>query len=145
MGLEDLGSFSYVEDLSFFFWLCGIARTIVLSYLRRLRRTLPPLGELGRPWQERLEADDVLSCIAGRDPGPLREACEGDQLFLIALALGALPERRREAVMLKYIERLSADASAEKLSLAPGQFRELTSRALLQLRDTLVELLGDEA
>ena len=144
LALDHLGSFAYTQPMSYFFWLCGLARTIVLRNLRRLRRTPPSPQALGKPWQGHYEADELLAQIASTDRKPFEEACQGPALHLIALALGSLPERRREAVMLKYVEAMPTDEAAERLQLDRGQFRDVASRALMQLRDTLADLLDEK-
>jgi len=144
VALDHISGFDYARPLSFFFWLCGLARGIVHENLARLRRPSPPLAALGRYWQGKVEADDVLAQIASTDRKAFEKACQNSQLHLVALALGSLPERRREAVMLKYIEGLGTREAAERLELEAGDYRELASRALMQLRDTLAELLNEK-
>ncbi len=141
--LDELDSFNYGEELSFFFWLCGLARDVAVEHMERLHRDPTPLSRLGRPWHGKWESDDLLGAIAGGDKQLFDEICSGDGVHLIALALGVLPDRRREAVVLNYIEGLDSAESASRLSIEPSHFHDVASRALVQLQQVLGDLLGE--
>ncbi|MDQ3716134.1 MAG: sigma-70 family RNA polymerase sigma factor [Actinomycetota bacterium] len=55
-------------------------------------------------------------------------------------ALGQLTERQRAAVVLRFLEDLSVDQTAELMNCSPGTVKKLTARALTGLR----ELLGSD-
>ncbi len=141
--LERIEGFEYRRERAFFFWLCGIARNIVLHSLRGMRRGPRPLAEIGAPYRGAHTTVDLMGRIAG-DATPADQMVDAAQhLELVAAALMELPARRRDALILKYVEQLDTSEAAARLHLKAGTFRVLASRALLQLRGQLEVMLGE--
>ncbi|MEM7249088.1 MAG: sigma-70 family RNA polymerase sigma factor [Acidobacteriota bacterium] len=143
VALERLPSFEYRRDLSFFFWLCGIARNRIRMHARRLSRRPPPIS-LNQPRKAGAStADELIEVLAAPGNSPSAELRAREDLHAVALALTQLPERRRDAIVLRHVEGRDPEEAAELLGISPGAFRVLTSRALVQLRAELDRLLGD--
>jgi RNA polymerase sigma factor (sigma-70 family) len=68
-----------------------------------------------------------------RRPDPVPEVAELGADHLLD-ALGALPPRRRAAVVLRYYEDLSEAEIAAVLKVRPGTVKSMLHRSLLQLR-----------
>jgi RNA polymerase sigma-70 factor (ECF subfamily) len=136
--LRSLASFEYRRELSFFFWLCGIARRLVASQRRRSARRarLVPV----RRWSGAPSSVELLAGAARTGPGDQLELRE--HLDLLALGLEQLDERRREAILLRYVEELDGDQAAAALGTTPGAFRVLLARALGDLRRSIDQLRG---
>jgi RNA polymerase sigma-70 factor (ECF subfamily) len=123
--LRSLAGFVYRRELAFFFWLCGIARRLVAGRRRRSgrrARLAPPPSSVELLARGR-RADEELA---------LRE-----HLDLLALALEELDPRRREAILLRYVDELGTDEAAAVLGTSPGAFRVLLARGLADLRRQL--------
>lgn len=138
-GLE-AGAFTWRGELSFFFWLCGIARNRVAHHCRRLRREPPLVRPAGR---RDTTSRDLLGALRGTGRSPAEAVSLREHLDLLALALDSLPDRRRRAVILRYFEGLDGREAAAALDTTPGAFRVLLSRALGQLREALDALLAE--
>jgi len=135
------GRFTYRRELSFFLWLCGIGRYRILGHYRRLHRE-PPVARYARPAGQS-SSRDLLGALRSPTRSPVEELSLREHLELLALAFSRLPERRREALVLRYLEGRRGPEAAEQMGLKPGTFRVLVSRALVSLRDALAELLGE--
>jgi RNA polymerase sigma factor (sigma-70 family) len=134
--LKSFESFVYQRELSFYFWLCGIARNLVKSHCRRMKRQAPVLR---RPIVlDGTTSSDLLAVLADRSRG-LEQVAREENLHLLASALELLPERRRQAILLRYIEGHDSEGAAAILKTTPGSFRVLLSRALVELRDAFGE------
>ncbi len=91
-------------------WLTAIARNLALMRLRSRRRVVP-LGELPEP---PAAPDDSLPDV-----------------------LAGLPVAQRDAVLLRYVDGLSCDEIAERLSISAGAVRVRLHRARARLRAEL--------
>lgn len=69
-----------------------------------------------------------------REPDPIAVDLGADDL---ADALGALPPKRRAAIVLRYYDGLSEAQIAEVLRVRPGTVKSLVSRGLAQLREVI--------
>jgi len=108
-------------------WSFGIA----LNVVREMRRA-----------DATARRDSVEPLIAGAGrAGPPDEALtvsEGAQMLRNALDL--LPERQREAVVLRYFEELTTEQTARAMECAPGTVKATLHQALRSLRQKLRQL-----
>jgi RNA polymerase sigma-70 factor (sigma-E family) len=58
---------------------------------------------------------------------------------VVLRALGGLPVRQRQVVVLRFFEDLSVEQTAELLGCSTGTVKSYTSRALARLRDLLAD------
>ena len=106
-------------------WLLSIASNLLVDHHRRLRAPRP-------------QASHASPSTA---PGP-EERFEGSPALLDAL--GALSEREREVIALRYGGDLSGAEVAAVLNLSVANAQQICSRALRRLRDALAPA-GDQA
>ncbi|MGH7727807.1 MAG: RNA polymerase sigma factor [Vulcanimicrobiaceae bacterium] len=110
-------------DRPFDRWLYAIARNAAFDSLRRRRRATA--------FAQREDA------LPGSAPGPEELAVRDDEAMHIHDALGALPERYREALELYYVHDLRYREIAETLGIPLGTVKTFISRAKRKLRDDL--------
>lgn len=72
--------------------------------------------------------DDIAAAVAQRD-------------WMVA-AIGRLPRRQREVVVLRFLLDLSVEQTATALGMTQGTVKSHTARALNQLRELLTERPG---
>jgi RNA polymerase sigma-70 factor (ECF subfamily) len=98
-------------------WLFQIARNVV-SNERRSRRRHPEASL------------DAASVIPAADPGPEAVALRGDEAAAAWQAVARLPEDRRRALVLRFVDELSTAEIAGVLGRSEGAVRVLIHRAL---------------
>jgi RNA polymerase sigma-70 factor (ECF subfamily) len=103
-------------------WSFGIALNIVRE-MRRARATIDPL---------------IAGPGRARPPDEMIDALE--QAELLHVALGDLPERQREALVLRFFEDLSTEQAAIAMNCAPGTVKATVHQALRALRNKLKQL-----
>jgi RNA polymerase sigma-70 factor (sigma-E family) len=81
-----------------------------------------------RPWRREVAVGDSLTDLAGRSP-------EVDPIERITLhaALGALPLRQRQVIVLRFYLQFSVAETAYQLGLSTGAVKGYCSRALARL------------
>jgi RNA polymerase sigma-70 factor (ECF subfamily) len=108
------------EGASFRAWLFRIAHNTVAnarrSRFRRRAQSLPDGFERPAP-----------------DADPARLVARADELREVLDALGELPDERRQVVILRFVDGLSAAEIGEVLGRSPGAARVLLHRALRDL------------
>ena len=136
----DAHKFIHRRQLSFFFWLCGIARNVIAQRCRQLKRE-PPVIDPALRTPTSTSSGDLLAMLRcpARSPQDLMGLKE--HLDLVALALSQLGTRRQDAIILRYLEGMDTREAAAALEISPGAFRVLLSRALIQLRQCFDVLL----
>ncbi|MGE3808123.1 MAG: sigma-70 family RNA polymerase sigma factor, partial [Gemmataceae bacterium] len=102
-------------------WLHGLTRSTV-SNLRR--------GQARRQQRERIASAELHAHAARCDAGELREELD--------LALGRLPDRLREAVVLRYLEDRDQEEAARLAGCPRGTLSRRASEGLEKLRQLLV-------
>lgn len=137
-----LGSFTYGRELSFFYWLCGIARNVIHAHCRRMRRRPPPIAA-PKVRGGSTSSIELLDAVRDDAPGPENEAILRDNLHLLAIALGELSPKRRDAVLLRYIEGRDNKEVATILGVSQKASSNLVVRGLEQLHDSLEQLMGE--
>ncbi len=131
------GGFQYRRELSFFLWLCGIARRRIAHHARRLSRSVQV-----RVVPAAASSMDLLAHLSAPGPTPSAHTGLREELHYLALGLAALPDRRRRALVLRYVEGCDGRDAAARMELTHGAFRVLLTRSLVQLRGELDRLLG---
>ncbi len=132
------------EESTFHTWLTRIATNHALALLRRnkVRATVPlredrsneSYGDLPHPeyiaqWQETPE--DI--------------AARRETQAILNEALGELDEKYRVVFVLRDMEGLSTNETAEALGITPSNVKVRLLRARLMLRERLTRVFGDEA
>jgi len=110
-------------------WLRMIARNRARTWLRRRQR---------QPLPERLNAD-----IADSADSPERRAEKAERRRLVLAALDQLPEDRRQALMLHYMEELSTPQMAAQLGITEAAVRQRLRRARQQMQEEMERIMAD--
>ncbi|MEM6392073.1 MAG: sigma-70 family RNA polymerase sigma factor [Planctomycetota bacterium] len=104
-------------------WSLGIATNVCRELQRKCPRKLA-----GEP-SLRLVRDDAA--------GPADQAVDREDQAALYRVVEALPDRQREAVVLRYFEGLSTAEAAEAMACSPGTVKATLSQALRKLRGQL--------
>ena len=106
------------KPASFSNWLCGIATNLCNRWLERQRRESEVVGQL-TPFGE--EAEGVLTIQNATVPRTPEEEYELQEMKeAIWKAIGELPEKSREAILLFYFNDMSHREISEFLGVAPS-------------------------
>ncbi len=100
-------------------WVATVALNLVRSGLRRLRSERKANGQLG-------------GSASSPDPGP-----EADRSVDLERALGLLPRRQREVVVLRYYLQLDTREVASALRVSEGTVKSTLARARAALARSL--------
>lgn len=112
-------------------WLIQIARNFCLRSRRRA---------VGQPrWLAPLE---TASSVPAEEPRPDAEAHAHELSEILQAAIDALPPLHREALILREVHGLSADAAARAAGIAVGALKSRLHRARVALRERLTEIRG---
>lgn len=117
------------------FW--GILRRRIVDLQRRRKVRSIMVGWLGG----RDEDGDELPMWEPADtaPGPLERLHDAQSYADMAAAVKLLPQRQREAFMLRVLEGLDVAETAQAMGCSEGSVKTHLSRALQRLRDQLEE------
>ena len=107
-------------------WSLGIA----LNVVREMRRKHRPLPESGR---------DFLAADRPDPESPLASADLAEQREKLHAALADLPDRQREAVVLRFFEAMTVEQTARMMNCAQGTVKATVHQALRSLRSKLTE------
>ena len=118
--LSDLGRFR--GDSSLKTWAMGIAINVVREFRR---------GQ----WKMRLVPKD-FDAPDGSDPVELH-AEQGEEKDRLRRLLADLPERQREALVLRFFEDLSVEETAKVMGCAEGTIKATVHQALRSLKEKL--------
>jgi len=99
------------------------ARTMVVRAAIREKR---------RPWRREHSAGDALPEVAGPDP-----AGAVDERLRLRAALRHVPPRQRAVLVLRFLEGLSVEETAEILGCRAGTVKSQSARGLTTLRTVL--------
>lgn len=126
---------SYHADAKFSTWLFTIVNNVASNALRsRRRRREVTLGA-----GESKEGGEPLDAMAAAPSGqmPTRQLDKAEMREVIRVALGALSERQRLAVLLCKFEEMSYAEIAETMNLSSQAIKSLLARARVNLRQLL--------
>jgi RNA polymerase sigma-70 factor (ECF subfamily) len=114
-------------------WSLGIA----INVAREMRRS-PKFGSGG-------DLDELAASVAARHSAgrssPEAAAELAEQRDRLRAVLDDLPERQREAVILRFFEELSVQDTAAAMNCAPGTVKATVHQALRALRQRLAVLV----
>ena len=118
-------------------WSLGIALNVIREMKRR--RTRDPTG-----W---VDGGDGVAAVESRTPTdgavptPYIDAEQAEQRERLQAVLGDLPERQREAIVLRFFEDLSVEETAAAMGCAAGTVKATVHQALRSLRRRLKHLI----
>lgn len=118
-GYESIGRFEGQTDGSFFGWLCGIAKHVVLKAARKARHSQPLEEARGTP-------TDTAS--------PSKLLRRNERFDRLQESLDSLKPEYREVLRLARIEGLKIKEIAERMDRSPNSVKHLIVRALAELK-----------
>ena len=121
---ESLSRFQWQGEKSFYLWLCGIARNVVLKATERAQSA------------RRLESPEDVASPA---KSPSRIMRRDERFDRLEEALTDLSPEYREVIKLSRLDGLKISEIAARLGRTEYAIRHLIARAILQLRKTLGE------
>ncbi len=129
------------EEATFSTWVRRIATHTALNVLRKRRglRTVS-LDESGE--DSRVPPPELIADWRG-DPARIVE--ERELREILAEAVDSLPEKYRLVFVLRDIEGLSVEETADLLSITPANVKVRLLRARLALREKLTAVFGDRS
>jgi len=134
---------SYQPSAKFSTWIFAIANNVALNQLRSQRRK--PQVQFGGA-QFGGEANESFSpavldpaevMVAGSESMPTRQLDKSELRDMVRLAIEALNERQRMAVLLNRFEGMNYAEIADVMELSPQAVKSLLCRAHVQLRNLL--------
>ena len=126
----------YFPGAKFSTWLFTIANNVASNALRsrsRRREVTLQSRDSGPMGANPMEA--MVQASSGQMP--TRQLDKAEMRDIVQMALGALNERQRMAVLLSKFEEMSYADIAESMELSPQAIKSLLSRARINLRDVL--------
>jgi RNA polymerase sigma-70 factor (ECF subfamily) len=129
---------SYQPNAKFSTWLFTIANNVAFNKLRSQRRK--PETQFGGEGNESCsetawEPAGVIA--AGSESMPARQLDKSELREMVRLAVEALNERQRMAVLLNRFEGMNYAEIADVMNLSPQAVKSLLCRAHVQLRNLL--------
>jgi RNA polymerase sigma-70 factor (sigma-E family) len=121
----------------------AVAKTLAKLYLRWKRVSAPSayartmvvraaINEKRRPWRRERSSGDTTPDVALPD-----HAGDVDERLRLRAALGRVPVRQRAVLVLRFLEGLSVEETAEVLKCRPGTVKSQSARGLTTLRTVL--------
>ena len=125
---------SYQPSAKFSTWLFAIANNVAINQMRSQRRK--PETQFGGESEENHSAT-ALEPAAGSETMPARQLDKNELREMVQLAIEALNERQRMAVLLNRFEGMTYAEIADVMKLSPQAVKSLLCRAHVQLRNLL--------
>ncbi len=126
----------YVPGAKFSTWLYTIAHNVASNALRGLSRRRE-VNLVNRESGEFTGNPMDAKALAASGLMPTRQLDKAELQDVVKMAVAALNERQRIAVLLNKFEHLSYEEIAEVMQLSPAAVKSLLSRARSNLRDVL--------
>lgn len=112
-------------------WLTSIAVNEALARLRR-----------GRIAEARDAGEEPIAVLPAREANPEAAALGAEMRAVLEQSILALPERYRAVLMLRQIEGLSTEETAESLGIQPDAVKTRLKRARVMLREDILARTG---
>jgi RNA polymerase sigma-70 factor (ECF subfamily) len=129
---------SYQPSAKFSTWLFAIANNVALNQLRTQRRKPETqFGIGGNDDFSEMISNPAETMVAGSESMPTRQLDKSELREMVHLAVEALNERQRMAVLLNRFEGMSYAEIADVMQLSPQAVKSLLCRAHIQLRNLL--------
>lgn len=122
-------------------WLFRVAANAAVDRLRKEKRRAGP--ELDAPVGD-AAGERVVDQIAGEGPSPESESIGTAIARDLDFALARLPERQRNAVLLRHQQGMSYNEISATLRVPEGTAKTLVHRGVRSLRDKLTNWSDDE-
>lgn len=126
------------SDRKFSTWLFRIATNLSIDSLRRKKPSISLDAEI--PGTEGLALNTLLP---GNTAAPDEQIVRAETEQWIQKEIGALPDKYRSAVVLKYVEDLSLKEISEIMGLPVGTVKTRVHRGREMLRRNMTESRGD--
>jgi len=126
----------YVPGSKFSTWMYTIAHNVAANALRSLARR-PEVNLVGSESGEQRGNPMDATALAASGLMPTRQLEKAELSEVVNMAVTALNERQRMAVLLNKFEHLSYEEIAEVMELTPAAVKSLLSRARANLREVL--------
>lgn len=126
---------SFAGNARFSTWLTSIA---VNEALGRRRRS----GAKALRVVSSTADDDPMLHVQSNEPDPERQAMTGELKQLVEREIMALPDHYRTVLMLRQVEGLSTEETAESLQLSTDVVKTRLRRARMMLREAIFERAG---
>ena len=140
---RDIQAFEMRGEGAFYAWLKTIAEHRLQDAIKQQARK----KRGGEFRQIGLAADDatrtyqdLMQILSAEDPTASQMLARQEGVQAIQVAIAGLSEDYREALRLRYFERLSIEETAEVMGRTPAAVRSLTDRAKKKLREVLGSL-----
>jgi RNA polymerase sigma-70 factor (ECF subfamily) len=134
--LRNIGAYRE-EQGAFKAWLFRVASNAAIDRMRREARRRGP--ELDAPIAE--GGPRAIDLVESAAPGPEREGTGRLEMRSLAVALEALSERQRAAIVLRHQQGLSYSEIAAALGVAEGTAKTLVHRGVKILKQEMAEWL----
>jgi len=137
---KTIGRFEDRGEDSFVRWMMTIAKLRIIDKIRalgRIKRPSPddqiekPVGQKTNP------GETLIDRLVGDSHTPSRSAARREGARVVMIALAALDEHYREALMLRYIQALPVKEIAEKMGRTERSVHMLCNRGLKKLREAM--------
>lgn len=129
------------EPVRFSSWLCGIATNLSSKLLSRQERESEVMGQMAA-FQE--DAGSVIRFSGGTEPAtPEQEVAAQELKEAIWQAVGELPERSREVILLFYFNDMSHTRIAQFLGVAPNTVLSQLRHGRNRLRDKMLPFVEE--
>jgi len=130
-------------EASFKTWLLRITANAALKILRK-RKGLPTVSlEAQTELQEGYDTVPHPEIIADWQHSPAELVAKHETMQMIEAALEELDEKHRLVFLLRDVQGLSTEETAEALGISPANVKVRLLRARLQLREKLTMAFGD--
>ncbi len=134
----------YVPGSKFSTWLYTIANNVASNARRGMARR-KEVNLINKDGGEMGGNPLDAAALAASGLMPTRQLDKAELREVVKLAISALNERQRMAVLLNKFEHLSYEEIAEIMQMSPSAIKSLLSRARSNLRDVLEPYLQDGA